>query len=83
MCHLDSVGFAISQFRLSQIQPFGLSQNQLSGLSQITRPALKIHNKEDEAEPQGEPTQPRTLPEYPVHQAALEHQHEKWNIQVN
>ena len=32
---LDSVGFAISQFRISQIQQFGLGQIQQFGLGQI------------------------------------------------
>ena len=52
--NLDSVGFAISHFRLSQIQHFGISQIQLSGLSQIARPNLKIHNNKEENESQGE-----------------------------
>ena len=50
------VQFFISQFRLSQIQPLGLSKIQLSGLSQIARPTLKIHNNEEEDEPQGKST---------------------------
>ena len=58
LCHLDSVGFAISLFRLSQIQQFGLIQIQLSGLSRIARHTLKIHNNEEEDEPQGEATHP-------------------------
>ena len=62
-----------SQFRLSQIQPFGLSQIQLSGLSQFARPTLKIHNKEEEAKPHGVPTHPQ--PRYPARQAAPEYQH--------
>ena len=50
LCHLDSVRFAISQFRLSQIQQirlsqiqqFWLSQIQLSGLSQIAKPTITL-----------------------------------------
>ena len=67
------VQFFISQFRLSQIQPLGLSKIQLSGLSQIARPTLKIHNNEEEDEPQGKSTHPYS--DYPVHQAAPENHH--------
>ena len=72
MQHWDSVGFAISQLGLSQIQQFGLSQI----------PWRYTSTKEEEVS-QGESAHP--YPDYLVSQAALEGHDEthnkRWQVQ--
>ena len=55
------------EFNLDLVK-FNTLEIQLPGLSHIARPTLKIHNHEDEEEPQEEATTPQ--PDYPVPQAA-------------